>query len=165
MCDLSHTSSGCTHKRYGHIALPRYSRSSTEKTFISYVRLFDNWKSVYSANWMNGLSLADWQSKPAVRWICRISPWTSKIVRSTLAVVSWKLNFLAFISRFFVHFSFQLDTLNVMCYTDGLLAVELILLQIWNYLNLIWFKLQLEMLQLLWTKVKEVELFEIARSL
>ena len=44
-----------------------------------------------SNNWMNGLSRADWQSKPAVRWICRISPWTSKIARSTLAVVSWHI--------------------------------------------------------------------------
>ena len=32
--------------------------------------------------------LSDWQSEPAVKWICRISPWTSKIVRFTSGAVS-----------------------------------------------------------------------------
>ena len=59
----------------------------------------------------------------------------------------------------------QSDTQTVMFYIDGPKVEELILLQIWNYLNLIWFKLQLEMLQLLLTKVKEVELFKIARTI
>ena len=100
-----------------------------------------------SNNWMNGLSRADWQSKPAVRWICRISPWTSKIARSTLVVVSWHTQ--NTIHHTYYLLSLQLGIQKVMCSTGGLKAVGSILPRIWSCLNLTSFKLLQEMLLLL----------------